>query len=58
MPENVVECESFIIASTDSLIVSGSKCFLEVYLDNCAYKIERKKITCYLDDILFVTDED
>ena len=58
MPEDVVKCEFFTIASTDSLIVPGNKYFLEVYLDNCGYKIAGNKITCYLDDILFETDED
>ena len=41
---NVVECECFIIIAIDSLLVYGNKYYLQVYLDNCAYKIVDKQI--------------
>ena len=37
-PEDGAECESFTVISIDSLLVYGNKYYLEVYLDNCAYK--------------------
>ena len=52
VPEDDIECESFKVISIDSLFVCESKYYLQVYLDNCAYKIA-KKGTDYLDDNLF-----
>ena len=57
MPEDGVECESFTIVSIDSLLVYESKYYLQVYLDNCAYKIVTTQMLDYLDDNLFETDE-
>ena len=34
----------------DSLLVCENKYYLEVYLDNCAYKIVNKQMTDYLDE--------
>ena len=34
-----------------------SKYYLQVYLDNCAYKIIIKRMIDYLDDNIFETDE-
>ena len=56
-PEDVVDCESFTIISTDSLLVYEKKYFLKVYLDNCAYKIVDKQMIDYLDNNLFDSDE-
>ena len=42
VPEDVIEFESFTIISVDSLLVYERKCYLQVYLDNCAYKIVNK----------------
>ena len=47
------ECESFTVISTDSLLVYESKYYLQVYLDNCAYKIANKPMIDYLDENLF-----
>ena len=33
--------------------VSENKYYLEVYLDNCAYKIVNKQMTDYLDQNVF-----
>ena len=33
--EDWVECQSFTIISTDSLVVYSNKYYLQVYLDNC-----------------------
>ena len=49
MPEDDVDCESFTVLSIDSLLVCDSKYYLQVYLDNCAYKIVNEEITDYLD---------
>ena len=51
--EDDMKCESFTVISVDSLLVYENKCYLKVYLDNCAYKIVNKQITDYLDDKLF-----
>ena len=58
MPEDGVECESFTIIFVDSLLVYENKYYLQVYLDNCAYKMVEKQMTDYLDDSLFKTNED
>ena len=43
--ENDIECESFTLISADYLLVYDSKCYLQVYLDNRAYKIINKQMT-------------
>ena len=48
-----IEFESFTAISIDSLLVYDKKCYLQVYLDNCAYKIVNKQMTHYLDENLF-----
>ena len=39
--------------SIDSLLVYKNKYYLQVYLDNCAYKTVNKQITDYLKENLF-----
>ena len=58
MLEDGVECESLTIISIDSLLVYYSKYYVQVYLDNCAYKIIDKQMKEYVADNLFETDED
>ena len=53
MPEDNIECKSFTIISIDSLLVYESKYYLQVYLDNCAYKILNKQMINYLNDSIF-----
>ena len=43
LPEDDIECESFTVISIESLLVYENK-YLQVYLDNCAYKINKLKI--------------
>ena len=43
----------FYSISIDSLLVYDSKYYLQVYLNNCAYKIVNKQRTDYLDENLF-----
>ena len=57
MPEDGIEVESFTIISTDSLLAYDNKYYLQVYLDNCAYKIVEKQMIDYFDGNLFETDE-
>ena len=49
VPEDNTECESFTVISIDSLLVWNEKYYLQVFLDNCAYKIVNKQMTNYLD---------
>ena len=58
MTEDGVEGESFAIISVDYLLVYDNKFYLQVYLNNCAYKIVDKQMTDYLDGNLFETGED
>ena len=58
MPEDGVGCESFTVISIDSLLVYENKYYLQVYLDNRAYKIVGKKMIDYLHDNVFESDED
>ena len=51
--EDDIECESFTVTSIDSLFVYENKYYLQVYLDNCTYKIGNKQMTDYLDDNRF-----
>ena len=53
MPEDDIECESFTVISIDSLLVYDKKYYIQVYLDNCAYKAVNKQMTDYLDENLF-----
>ena len=39
-----LECESFTLISTDSLILYENKYYLQWYLDNCAYNISTKQM--------------
>ena len=45
VPENYIEWESFTVISIGSLLVYENKYYLQVYLDNCAYKIVNKQMT-------------
>ena len=38
LQEDSIKCESFTVIFIDSLLVFESKCYLQVYLDNCVYK--------------------
>ena len=51
--EDDIECESFLVISIDSILVSNRKYYLQVYSDNCAYKIVNKKMTDHLDENVF-----
>ena len=42
VPKYAMECEYFSVISIDSLFVYESKYYVQVYLDNCAYKIANK----------------
>ena len=53
VPEDDKECESFTVISINSLLVYDKEYFLQVYLENCAYKIVNKQMADYLDEILF-----
>ena len=53
MPEDDAECEFLTVISIDSLLVYENKYYLQVYLDNCAYKIVYKQMIDYLGDNLF-----
>ena len=53
MSEDDMDCESFTVISIDSFFVYENKYYLQVYLDNCAYKIPNKQMTDYLDENLF-----
>ena len=43
----------FTAVSIDSLLIYENKYYLQVYLDNCAYKIVNKQMTGYLDENFF-----
>ena len=50
VPEDDIECESSTVISIDSLLLYDMKYYMQVYLDNCAYKIVDKQMTDYLDE--------
>ena len=49
VPEDDMEWEFFTVISIDSLLVYEKKYYLQVYLDNYAYKIVNKQMTDCLD---------
>ena len=53
VPEDDMECESFTVISIDSLLVYNNKYYLQVFLDDCAYKTVNKQMTDYLEENLF-----
>ena len=53
VPEDDRECESFVVICIDFLLVYNNKYYIQVYLDNCAYKIVNKQMTDFLDANLF-----
>ena len=53
MPEGGIECESFTVISTHSLLVYESKYYLQVHLANCISKIVNTQVVDYLVDSLF-----
>ena len=55
MPKDGMQCESFTAISIDSLLVYENKYYVQVYLDNCPYKIIGQQMIAYLDDNLFKT---
>ena len=55
MPKDGMQCESFTAISIDSLLVYENKYYVQVYLDNCPYKIIGQQMIAYLDDSLFKT---
>ena len=42
----------FNVPEDDSLLVFENKYYLQVYLDNCAYKVANKQMTGCLDENL------
>ena len=42
VPEDDVECERFTVISIDCLLICDKKYYLQVYLDNQAYKVVNK----------------
>ena len=53
VPKDDRECECFTVISIDSLLVYEKKYYVQVYLDNCPYKIVNKQMTDYLYESLF-----
>ena len=47
-PEHYMECESFTVISIDSFLVYENKYYLQVYLNNCAYKTSNRQMADYL----------
>ena len=48
VPEDDIECEVFTVISIDSLLVYENKYYLQVYSDNCDYKVVNKQMTDFL----------
>ena len=51
LPKHDIEYESFTVISIDSLLVCNEKYYLQVFLNNCAYKIVNKQMTDYLENL-------
>ena len=57
VPEDDIECKTFIVISIDSLLVCEHKYYLQVYLDSCSYEIVDKRPIDYFGKNPFKTDE-
>ena len=55
MPEDDVRCESFTVISINFLLVYQNKYYLQLYLDNCAYKVVNMEMIDYLDVLTILT---
>ena len=53
MLEGNIKSKPFTVIFIDSLLIYENKYYLQVYLDNCAYKIVNKQMTNYLDENIF-----
>ena len=53
-----IECEAFKVISIDFLLLYEYKHFLQVYVDNCAYRIANRQMKNYLDENLIETYQD
>ena len=58
VPEDDIKCEFFTVICIDSSLACRNIYYLQVSLDNCAYKSIDKQMKDYLDDSLFEADED
>ena len=58
MQEDNTQWKYFTVISIDSLLVYKNKYYLQVYLNNCAYKIVDRQMINYLGENTFKTDED
>ena len=57
VPEDVLESESFSVICINSFLVYENKDYLQIYLDNWAYKIKDKQMTNYHDENPFDFDK-
>ena len=53
MLEDDIESASFTVISTDSLLAFKTEYYLQVYLENCAFKIANKRMADYFDENIF-----
>ena len=44
--------ETFLVISSDSLLVYKNKYYMQVYCNNCSYKLVHKRMIDYLGDNL------
>ena len=57
--ENDIECIPVTVISIEFLLVYKNKYYLQVYLDNCAYKVvDKQMLADYLGDNPFAIDKD
>ena len=53
VPEDDIECKSFPVISIGSSLVYQNKYYLQVYLENCAYRVIDNQMIDYLDENIF-----
>ena len=58
MPGDDIEFEFFTVIFIDSLLLYDNGYYIQVYLDNCAYKTVGKHMEDYLGENVFEIDED
>ena len=57
VPEDGVKCVSFTVIYIDPLPAYNNKYYLQVYLDDCTYKIVNTQMIDYLDHNRFESDK-
>ena len=58
IPRERVEYACIAYINVDSVLKVGKKCYPQVYLEQCKYKIKKKEVKNFIDDFEIELDSD